>query len=267
MPNRGSTIDFRRSMIRRRLQNVKKMLIVLSGKGGVGKSVVSATIAALLGQAGFNVGLMDADVYGPSSAFILDAHAKPTEGKRGLIPPVAGGIKIMSVDFFAPGKPIPLTGGAARQVILEMLALTDWGRLDYLVVDMPPATSDIMITLTSLPRSELSTVVVTMPDRLSLSVAHRVVELLHAGRIPILGVLGNMYRPTHQRTISDDDGPKRLAEEFKTTFLGEMPYDVGVREAVEKGDVNGLLKTTFARTLNRSVKRHLLEGPHAQRKD
>lgn len=260
MSDRDSALDFRKSMVRRRLRNVKNVLIVLSGKGGVGKSVVSATVAALLAEAGFTVGLMDADVYGPSSALLLNAHAKPREGKHGLIPPVAGGIKVMSVDFFAPGKPVPLTGGGARQIILEMLALTDWGSLDYLVVDMPPATGDIMMTLTSLAKRELSAIIVTMPDRLSLAVAHRVLQLLRSGRIPVAGVLGNMYRPVYQGGVPNEDGPRRLAKEFNTAFLGKVPYDARVPKAVEDGDINGLLGTSFARTLNRLVKRYLLES-------
>ena len=257
MSEASPTVDFRRGMIRRRLRSVRKLLLVLSGKGGVGKSLVSATIAALLADVGYAVGVMDADIYGPSSALLLGAHALPREGKQGLTPPTKRGIKIMSVDLFAPGRPVPLTGAGARQVILEMLALTDWGALDCLVVDMPPATGDIMMTLTSLGKKEVSAVVVTMPDKLSLAVAHRVLELLHSGKVPIAGVLGNMHRPPHGSRIVDDEGPRRLAKEFNVEFLGELPFDAGVTSAVEKSDIKGLLTTRFAKTLRRSVDAHL----------
>jgi ATP-binding protein involved in chromosome partitioning len=163
------------------------------------------------------------------------------------------------VDFFAPGKPVPLTGRGARQTILEMLALTDWRSLDYLIVDMPPATSDIMMTLTSLAKRELSAIIVTMPDKLSLTVAHRVMQLLRSGQIPVTGVLGNMHRPAHQGGLLDEDGPRRLAEEFNTTFLGKIPYDAKVQKAVEDSDIGGLLRTAFGRALNRSVKRYLVD--------
>lgn len=252
MSNRRRGLDFRKGMVRRRLKKVDNVLLVLSGKGGVGKSVVSAALAALLARNGHAVGLMDADVHGPSSALLLDAHGQPGEGSNGLTPLVAAGVKVMSVDFFAPGRPIPLTGDEAKQVILEMLALTDWGELDYLIVDMPPATGDVMMTLTSVARSA-SALVVTMPDRLSLAVAHRVLQLLRSGKIPVAGVLGNMHGRGELSGRTDDDGPKRLAEEFGARFLGKLPYDDGVQEAVERSDIAILLASDFGRALDKSM--------------
>jgi ATP-binding protein involved in chromosome partitioning len=240
-------------MITKRLQSVKMIILVLSGKGGVGKSVVSAALAALLGKAGYAVGLMDADIYGPSSALLFDARIRPSEGKRGLIPLVAHGVKIMSVDLFAPGRPIPLAGEGARQVVKEMLALTYWGDLDYLIVDMPPATSDIMMIFTSLEKKELAAFIVTMPDKLSLTVAHRVLHLLDSGKVSIAGVLGNMHRRDYQAGTIDDDGPRKLAKEFNVAFLGKLPYDADVTSAAEKGDIKALLRTRFAGALGRSV--------------
>ena len=236
-------------MVDRRLAKVKHVVLVMSGKGGVGKSVVSATLAALLGGAGRSVGLMDADIYGPSAALLLGAHSEPEEGRQGLIPPRIHGIKIMSVDLFASGEPMPLTGKGATQVITEMLALTYWGPLDFLIVDMPPATSDIMMLFTSLKARGLAAMVVTMPDNLSLSVARRVLDLLRSGRIPLLGVLGNMVG----RGSDDETGPQRLAREFRVRFLGNLPYDAEVRKAVNKGDLNLLLGTQFAHALEKSM--------------
>lgn len=248
-------------MISRRIHGVKVIILVLSGKGGVGKSVVSATLAVLLKEAGLAVGLMDADVYGPSSALIFGANTRPSEGKEGLVPPVAAGVKIMSVDLFATGMPAPLTGAGAREVITEMLALTCWGSLDYLIIDMPPATADITMLLTSLHKSEVTALVVVTPDRLSLTVAHRVLQLLYAGRVPIAGVLGNMYRSHPGSTSKDDEGPKKLAKEFEVEFLGKLPYDDEVLSAVHEGDVGRLLKTTFANALRRSVKTYIRPKP------
>jgi ATP-binding protein involved in chromosome partitioning len=248
-------------MIAKRLRGVKMILLVLSGKGGVGKSVVSAVLAALLEETGLAIGLLDADIYGPSSALLFGTSDRPTEGKDGLIPPVARRVKIMSVDLFAPGKPIPLTGVGARDVLSEMLALTHWGSLDYLVIDMPPATADIMMLLTSLRMSKLTSFVVTTPDRMSLAVAHRVLQLLDSGMIPIKGVIGNMHRPHGASGIKNDDGPVRLAEEFEVPFLGKLPFDMEVLSAVEEGGVEGLLATSFADALRRLVKDH--QGPPA----
>ncbi len=236
-------------MIARRIQGIRMILLVLSGKGGVGKSVVSATLAGLLKDAGLAVGLMDADIYGPSSALLFGARTPPREGKAGLIPPLTGGVRIMSVDLFAPGRPIPLTGVGAREVLNEMLALTSWGTLDCLIIDMPPATADITMLFTSLRKSKLTAVVVATPDRLSTTVAHRVLSLLDSGNVPVVGVLGNMYRPHRGKSGEDEEGPRRLAEEFKVPLLGKLPYDEGVLSAAEKGDVDALLKTRFANAL------------------
>jgi len=249
-----SGLDFRRGMIDRRLAHTKRILLVMSGKGGVGKSVVSATLAGIVAASGLKVGLMDADIYGPSSALLFGAKGLPVEGESGLIPPILGGVRVMSVDLFASGRPIPLPGSGANEIILELLALTDWGNLDCLVVDMPPATGDIMLTLTSLRKDDVGAVVVTMPDRLSTSVAHRVLELLKGGGVTTVGVLGNMVRgPAKEQ----ENGPRKLAEEFRVPLLGLLPYDRLVSIAVEKGKVEALLRTKFARSLRKSMSEYL----------
>jgi ATP-binding protein involved in chromosome partitioning len=240
-------------MIRRHLRGVGKVVLVLSGKGGVGKSVVSAALAAQLARAGKRVGLIDADVYGPSAALLFNSSSLPEEKEKGLSPPTVEGVKLMSVDLFASGKPIPLTGNGARQVILELLALTDWGRLDFLIVDMPPATGDVMLTLTSIGKRQLEAIVVTMPDVLSTSVAHRVLELLHSGGIQTMGVLENMARPSEGRAAGGGRGARALAKEFDVKFLGALPYDAGVTAAVNDKDIGALLGTGFAKELHRSV--------------
>ena len=252
MPESESGLDFRRGMIDRRLVLTSRVLLVMSGKGGVGKSVVSAALAGIAAASGLRAGLMDADIYGPSSALLYGAKGLPVEGKSGLVPPILGGVKVMSVDLFASGRPIPLAGSGANEILLELLALTDWGNLDCLVVDMPPATGDIMLTLTSLRKDDVGAVVVTMPDRLSTSVAHRVLELLKGGRVETVGVLGNMVRGS-----AKDIGPRKLADEFRVPLLGLLPYDSSVSKAVEKGNIEALLRTKFARSLRRSMSAYL----------
>jgi len=236
-------------MIRSRLRKVGSVVLVLSGKGGVGKSVVSAALAAQLARGGKRVGLMDADIYGPSAALLFNSDLLPEEGEAGLTPPMVGGVKLMSVDLFASGRPIPLTGRGASQVVLELLALTDWGTLDYLIVDMPPATGDIMLTLTSIGGNGLKALVVTMPDVLSTSVAHRVLELLQSGNIATIGVLENMSRASQSRRGAGERGPRRLAKEFGVPFLGALPYDPRVSAAVDAKDIARLLTTAFAARL------------------
>lgn len=251
--------DFRDGMIEHRLESVKKILLVLSGKGGVGKSVVSAGLAAIFREAGCSVGLLDADIYGPSSALLYGARTRPAETEDGLVPPKKAGVSIMSVDFYAPGLPVPLTGAGAREVVKEMLALTWWGGLDFLVIDMPPATSDIMMEITSLHSAKVSAIVVTTPDRLSLAVAHRVLQLLDSAKVPTEGVLGNMYRRL-PGGVEEDDRPKKMAEEFGVPFLGALPYDPGVRTAEEKNDIGAIVGTSFGDALRRSAKMLLRPG-------
>ena len=244
--------DFRRAMIRKRLNRVKVVLLVLSGKGGVGKSVISATLAGLLARSGVSVGLMDADVYGPSSALLFGVGDLPKEEVAGLKPPVREGVKVMSVDLFAPGRPLPLTGQAATQIVTEMMALTDWGELDCLVVDMPPATGDVMLFLTSIGSKGLRALMVTMTDSLSTSVARRVLALLRSEGVQTVGVLGNMVG----RNAAAKEGSRKiesLADEFRTPLLGLLPFDPGVAGAVDGGDFGALVRTEFADALSKSV--------------
>jgi ATP-binding protein involved in chromosome partitioning len=248
MSDTDSEADFREGMIKKRLRGVRHVLLVLSGKGGVGKSVVSAALAAQLADAGLGVGLLDADIYGPSSALLFGVDALPEEGKGGLRPPSSRDVKIMSVDLFASGRPVPLTGYGARQVLVELLALTDWGKLDCLIADMPPATGDIMQLLTSLGNAQPSGLVVTMADKLSTAVAHRVLQLLRAEKVPIVGVLENMRRAT-PGMAAGGSRPAGLAREFEVPLLGALPFDPGVTAAVEDADIRALLSTRFAKEL------------------
>jgi len=246
MSDEGPIDDFRIRMVREKLKRVRRMLVVLSGKGGVGKSVIAATIAAQAAHSGKKVGIMDADVYGPTSASILGGRRRPKEGHDGLIPPEGNHVKVMSVDLFAPGKPIPISGAGASEIILEMMALTDWGDLDLLVIDMPPATGDIMMTMTMLGGRRARALVVTTPERLSLSVARRTLELLKASRTPVVGIVGNMYRLS---AAKDQNGPMSLARQFHVPFLGALLFDEDLIKAVEKRNARRLLETRFARDL------------------
>ena len=246
--------DFRKGMIRRRLKKVKRVILVMSGKGGVGKSVVSATLAAILAQAGLKVGILDADVYGPSSTLLFNTNEFPREERSGLVPPLCSGVRVMSIDLFAAGGPVPLTGAAAIQAETEMLALTDWGDLDCLIVDTPPSTGDIMLFLTSLDKRKLAALVVTTPDKLSANVARRVLALLRSDGTEVLGVLGNMSREGAGRGSRVSRSAKGLARRYGAPLLGVLPFDDAVLLAVEKGDMEMMLKTRFARGLQRSVK-------------
>ncbi|MCP8308261.1 MAG: P-loop NTPase [archaeon] len=243
-------LDFRDEMIKRRFERIDQTILITSGKGGVGKSMVAATMAALMAKAGMSVGLLDADVYGPSSAFIFGVRSLPREDRHGLVPPVSNGVKVMSLDLFIAGRPLPMSGRGARQIIKEVLALTDWGTLDCLIVDTPPGTGDVLMTLIKTIGDRSGSIVVTLPTALSKSVVRRVIEILLATQIPLFGVLENMsyIANSKARPLGHGEG-KSLALEFGLKFLGELPIDYKAAEAADAGDVQSLLQTDFARTL------------------
>jgi ATP-binding protein involved in chromosome partitioning len=254
MFEQDKTLDFRKEMIRRRFENIDQAIFIASGKGGVGKSIVAATIAALMAKAGMSVGLLDADVYGPSSAFIFNVQSLPREEAHGLIPPVSNGVKVMSIDLFASGKPIPVSGMAAREIMKEILALTEWGKLDYMLVDLPPGTGDVMMALIDIVKSKKSSIVLTTPAELSVSVVKRVIELMLEANIPILGILENMsYMANSKERPLGQGGGRLLAMKYKVKFLGELPIDPKAAKAVDARDVKALLQTDFAKSLLSSL--------------
>jgi ATP-binding protein involved in chromosome partitioning len=150
---------------------------------------------------------------------------------------------------------VPLAGKSASEIILEMMALTHWGPLDFLVIDMPPATSDIMMTVMSLEDGAPQALVVTTPERLSIAVARRTLELLKDSNVDVLGVLGNMYRPGGQLSLA---GPENMARTYQVPFLGGLPFDTAVTKAIDKNDVSLLLASEFAKELRTIVKTTLL---------
>jgi ATP-binding protein involved in chromosome partitioning len=251
----NTSLDFREGMIKRRLERINKIILITSGKGGVGKSIVAATMAALMAKAGMSVGLLDADIYGPSSAFIFKVRSLPKEDRHGLLPPVSNGVKVMSLDLFTAGKALPVSGKGARQIIKELLALTEWGNLDFLIVDMPPGTGDVLMTLIKILGEKSGSIVVTLPTALSTSVVRRVLDLLLTSKIPVFGVLENMSYIHSSKTRASQSRGKALASEFKVKFLGELPIDYKAAEAADTGDIQSLLKTEFAKALLTSLEK------------
>lgn len=251
-----TSLDFREGMIKKRLESINKIILITSGKGGVGKSMVAATMAALMAKAGMSVGLLDADVHGPSSAFIFRVRSLPKEDRHGLLPPISNDVKVMSLDLFTAGRPIPVSGKGARQIIKELLILTEWGKLDFLIVDTPPGTGDVFMALIKTLGNKSCSIVVTLPTLLSVSVVRRVIELLLTSKIPILGVLENMSY--NSKTRHSQSGGKSLALEFGVKFLGELPIDYKATEAIDAGNIQSLLKTEFAKSLLTSLEKSKL---------
>ncbi|HEV8254963.1 MAG TPA: Mrp/NBP35 family ATP-binding protein [Vicinamibacteria bacterium] len=226
---------------RQAVPGIRNILAVGAGKGGVGKSTTSVNLAVALQKKGARVGLMDADVYGPNIPQMLGITAQPEVGEdKRIVPPEAYGIKVISMGMLvAPDQPIiwrgPMLHGAVQQFMRDVA----WGELDYLVVDLPPGTGDVSLSMAqSVPVA--GAVVVTTPQSVSVSDVRKAVGMFRQLNIPILGVVENMstFVCGHcgERTdIFGHGGGARMAEEMSIPFLGEVPIDTRVREGGDTG--------------------------------
>jgi ATP-binding protein involved in chromosome partitioning len=223
----------------------KSVIAVGSGKGGVGKSTIAASLALGLKRAGAKVGLMDADVYGPSIPHLLGVHEKPTASAEKRLQPIdADGLKIMSMGLLVPAEEAVIwRGPMLHGAITQFLRDTDWGDLDYLIIDMPPGTGDIALTLSQLlPLT--GAVVVCTPQDVALLDAVKAVGMFRKVNIPLLGIVENMsYFLCPDNGIRYDifgsGGARRKAEELKVPFLGEVPIHIDIRKRGDAGETDG----------------------------
>jgi ATP-binding protein involved in chromosome partitioning len=222
----------------------KSVIAVGSGKGGVGKSTVAASIAYGLMRAGSAVGLMDADVYGPSIPHLLGATERPFLQDGRLQPVSKDGLRVMSMGFLVPpGEAIVWRGPMLHGAITQFLRDTDWGPLDYLIIDMPPGTGDIALTLSQLlPLT--GAVVVCTPQDVALLDAVKAIAMFRKVNIPLLGMVENMSYflcpGCNQRyDIFGSGGAQRRAAELDVPFLGEVPIQMGIRERGDAGTTLG----------------------------
>ncbi|MEZ5344424.1 MAG: Mrp/NBP35 family ATP-binding protein [Pyrinomonadaceae bacterium] len=222
---------------------VKNIIAVSSGKGGVGKSTVAVNLAVALSQDGAKVGLMDADVYGPNIPLMLGVQDKQPEIANGnkLVPIEAHGIRIISMAVLVPSdKPMVLRGPMLHGVVRQFLSDVDWGELDYLVVDMPPGTGDVQLSLAQLVPVQ-GAVLVTTPQKVSLSDVTRALKMFEQVAVPILGVIENMSyfvppdMPDRRYNIFGEGGGQSFADTHGVPFLGEVPIGLEVREGGDKG--------------------------------
>lgn len=230
------------------LSGVKHIVAVASGKGGVGKSTVAANLAVALAKAGQRVGLLDADIHGPSLPKMFHVEtARPTltpVNGRELIDPVEQyGVKLLSIGFFVePDNAVVWRGGLASNALKQLLTDGNWGELDYLLIDLPPGTSDIHLTLVQTVEVA-GAVIVTTPQPVALADARKGVDMFQNEKIhiPILGIVENMAwftpmeLPENKYYIFGKDGGKRLAEELKVPLLGQIPIVQSVRESGDDG--------------------------------
>ena len=229
-------VDPRTSVITERLSGIGRIIAVSSGKGGVGKSLIASTLALSLAQKGFKVGLFDLDFTSPSTHIILGIEDIHPKEEKGIIPPEVHGLKYMSIVYYSRDFAVPLRGFDVSNALIELLSITIWGKLDYLILDMPPGIGDVTLDLIRLmPKTQF--LIVTIPSQLAFETVKKLVSLLKEMKIPVIGVVENM-KMDESREIC------RETEKLNLKFLIGIPYDSRVELAMR--DVRKLLKTIFA---------------------
>ncbi|MGD2075123.1 MAG: iron-sulfur cluster carrier protein ApbC [Gammaproteobacteria bacterium] len=223
------------------ISGIKNIIAIASGKGGVGKSTTATNLALALSAEGAKVGVLDADIYGPSQPRMLGIHGKP-ESKDGqtLEPMVSYHIQTMSIGFLVDEEtPMIWRGPMVTQALQQLLNDTNWNDLDYLVIDLPPGTGDIQLTLAQqVPVS--GALIVTTPQDIALLDARKGLKMFEKVEVPVLGIVENMSihicsNCGHEEHIFGEGGGQRMAEQYDVNFLGALPLDIKIREEVDSG--------------------------------
>lgn len=227
--------DPRLSVIERRFNEVGKVIAVSSGKGGVGKSMVATSLALNLRDKGYKVGLLDLDFTSPATHVILGVEGLYPEEKYGIIPPMALDMRYMSITHYSLDEPAPLRGMDVSNAIIELLAITKWGELDYLVVDMPPGIGDATLdTIRLVPKLEF--VVITTPSKVAYQSVRRLLVLIKKLGINVKGVIENMV-------MKETDYIKSEVSKIDVEYLGTLDYCEDIEPAL--GNPEALSKTSF----------------------
>ena len=223
------------------LPGVAHIVAVGSGKGGVGKTTVAVNLAVALGKLGYRVGLLDADIYGPNVPTMLGQTRQPTiAGENRIVPLTSHGVKFISIGLISPGdKPLVMRGPMLHQIIRQFLQQVEWGELDYLVIDLPPGTGDVVISLVqTVPLT--GAVVVSTPSDVSLEDARKALEMFAQVNVEVLGIVENMSHFTcphchEQIDIFSKGGAERTAKQFNVPFLGSIELLPAIREGGDRG--------------------------------
>ncbi|TVM07448.1 iron-sulfur cluster carrier protein ApbC [Vreelandella aquamarina] len=226
------------------MEGVKHIVAVASGKGGVGKSTVTVNLALALSAQGYRVGVLDADIYGPSQAQMLgvkEGTRPQAAGEDKFLPLEAHGIKAMSMAFLVNTKePMVWRGPMVVGAFQQLLNQTQWGELDFLLIDMPPGTGDIQLTLSQrVPVA--GAVIVTTPQDIALLDARKGIEMFRKVNVPVLGIVENMSvyhceKCGHEAAIFGTGGGDRIAAEYDTQVLGRLPLSLSIRELADSGN-------------------------------
>ncbi|MCA6422127.1 MAG: Mrp/NBP35 family ATP-binding protein [Flavobacterium sp.] len=254
------------------IPGISNIIAVASGKGGVGKSTVTANLAVTLAKMGFKVGILDADIYGPSMPIMFDVeNEKPisveVNGKSKMKPVVSYEIKILSIGFFtAPSQAVIWRGPMASKALNQMIFDADWGELDFMLIDLPPGTGDIHLSIMqSLPIT--GAVVVSTPQAVALADAKKGVSMFlsDAINVPVLGIIENMAYftpeelPNNKYYIFGKEGAKNLAEDLQVPFLGEVPLVQSIREAGDYGRPAALQTASVIEKVFEEITRNVVQ--------
>jgi ATP-binding protein involved in chromosome partitioning len=223
------------------IPGVSKIIAVGSGKGGVGKTTVAVNLALALSRLGQRVGLIDADIYGPNVPLMMGSSQQPRVGEGNIIVPnLTHGIKTISIGYISPGdKPMVMRGPMLHQIIRQFLQQVEWGELDYLIIDLPPGTGDVVISLVqTVPLT--GAVVVSTPSDVSLQDARKALEMFAQVNVEVLGIVENMSHFTcpHCSEVIDifsKGGAERMSQQFGIPFLGSIELIPAIREGGDKG--------------------------------
>jgi ATP-binding protein involved in chromosome partitioning len=253
------------------IPGIKNIVAVASGKGGVGKSTITANLAVTLTKMGFSVGILDADIYGPSMPIMFDVEsAKPlsvaVDGKSKMKPIESYDVKILSIGFFtSPSQAVIWRGPMASKALNQMIFDADWGELDFLLIDLPPGTGDIHLSIVqALPITGV--VVVSTPQAVALADAKKGVSMFmsEAINVPVLGIIENMAYftpeelPDNKYYIFGKEGAKNLAEDLDVPFLGEVPIVQSIREAGDFGRPAALQSGSVIETVFEEITRNVV---------
>jgi len=245
------------------LPNIKNIVAVASGKGGVGKSTTAVNLALALAAEGATVGILDADIYGPSQPMMMGIEGRPESHDGKTMEPLENyGVQVMSIGFLVEqDNPMIWRGPMVTQALEQLLRQTNWSALDYLVVDLPPGTGDIQLTLSQ--RVPLTgAVIVTTPQDIALLDARKGIRMFEKVGVPILGIVENMAVHVcencgHVEHIFGEEGGKRLAAEYKVDYLGALPLNLSIRVQADSGrptvvsDPDGEIAAIYKRVASR----------------
>ncbi len=262
------------------LPQVKNVIAVSSGKGGVGKSTVAANLAVSLAKLGYKVGLLDADIFGPSvpKMFHMEAErifAEEKDGRQLLIPAYKYGVKILSIGFFVnPDTATLWRGGMASNTLKQLIADTDWGELDYFVLDTPPGTSDIHLTLLQI-LAITGAVIVSTPQQVALADARKGIDMYRNEKVnvPILGMVENMAwftpaeLPENKYYIFGKGGVKNLAEQMGVPLLGQIPLVQGICESGDEGEPVAVSDDTMTSLAFRQLAEAVVEATEKRNRE